>query len=221
MNYMGFPKAICSSVNEVVIHGIPDDRPLRDGDVVSFDVSLFLDGVHGDNCATVCMGSVDEAGWRLVEAARRTLDEALAVCKPGACLTEIGEAVARVGEEEGVALVKTYSGHGVGEQLHMFPLVLHYRNRERLELRPGMVFTIEPMVIEGKDHRVDTLEDGWTVVSRSGGRGAQFEHTVLITDTGVEVLTCDETGGTAQGGSFRDQAQKTPTAPPPAAATAS
>lgn len=191
LNYWGFPKSICSSINEVVIHGIPDDRPLREGDIAKFDISLFYKGVHGDNCASVPVGEVDEEGLRLMEAAQKALDAGVEACSPGAYLSGVGAAVHAVADEYGYETVRAYSGHGVGTELHMRPFVLHYRNKEKLPLRPGMVFTIEPMLLE-KGPEIDTWEDGWTVVTRDGGRGAQYEHTVLITEEGVEVLTVPE-----------------------------
>lgn len=209
LNYSGFPKSICSSVNEVICHGIPDSRPLQYGDIVSFDVSCFLDGVHGDNCATVIVGenSPEDSDSsspdylaserRLVKAAQESLDEAIKTCHPGSCLTEIGNAISSVlsGKKYNneYSSVKKYRGHGIGEIFHCAPYVKHFRNMDSLELREGMIFTIEPMIVEGKNPECYEWEcDGWTVVTQSGGRAAQFEHTVLITDeseSGVEILT--------------------------------
>ncbi|KAK1745521.1 methionine aminopeptidase [Skeletonema marinoi] len=228
LNYMGFPKSVCSSINEVVCHGIPDERPLELGDVVSFDVSCYVGGVHGDNCATVIVGDLEEgynsdvhdsAGddnnvgdrdWfipphktqfssdeeqeriitarRLVQAALEARDEGVAACKPGACLTDIGAAIHAVSDAYGYDTVRHYRGHGIFEEFHRAPFVKHFRNNERMELLPGMIFTIEPMIVEGN---ADCFEwnDNWTVVTRDGGRCAQFEHTVVITEDGVEILT--------------------------------
>jgi len=224
---MGFPKSVCSSINEVVCHGIPDERPLELGDVVSFDVSCYVGGVHGDNCATVIVGDLEEgynandsAGddnnvggdrdWfipphktqfssdeeqeriitarRLVQAALEARDEGVAACKPGACLTDIGAAIHAVSDAYGYDTVRHYRGHGIFEEFHRAPFVKHFRNNERMELLPGMIFTIEPMIVEGN---ADCFEwnDNWTVVTRDGGRCAQFEHTVVITEDGVEILT--------------------------------
>ena len=191
-NYMGFPKSICAAPNEVICHGIPDSRILEDGDVVSFDVSVFADGVFGDNCGTVCVGDVDAAGRRLVEATQRALDDAIAGVKPGACLTAVGEACSRVAEDAGgYGVVRQYCGHGIGRVFHAPPLVQHCRNRDRFTLLPGHVFTIEPMLTEGSPE-LYVADDGWTVVTRDGGRAAQFEHMVLVTDDGHEVLTLPE-----------------------------
>ena len=225
---MGFPKSVCSSINEVVCHGIPDERPLELGDVVSFDVSCYVGGVHGDNCATVIVGDLEEGyndeshngdddgnnvgdrDWfipphktqfssdeeqeriitarRLVQAALEARDEGVAACKPGSCLTDIGAAIHAVSDAYGYDTVRHYRGHGIFEEFHRAPFVKHFRNNERMELLPGMIFTIEPMIVEGS---ADCFEwnDNWTVVTRDGGRCAQFEHTVVITEDGVDILT--------------------------------
>lgn len=191
INYRGFPKAICTSVNEVVCHGIPDNRPLVNGDIISIDVSLFLDGMHGDNCATVMCGgdgSGDAAGLKLIDATKDALDEAVQACGPGVCLTQIGEAIHRVALRNDLRIVHEFCGHGTGEVLHMPPFVRHFRNNFKQPLLPGMVFTIEPILVEGS-RRVSTWDDGWTVFTLDGGRGAQFEHEVLITPHGAEVIT--------------------------------
>ncbi|GMI42556.1 hypothetical protein TeGR_g10566, partial [Tetraparma gracilis] len=169
-------------------HGIPDDRPLRDGDVVSFDVSCFLGGVHGDNCGTVCVGDVDEAGVRLVEAAQEALDEGVRAAGPGRCLTKVGAAIHAVADKYGYDTVRKYCGHGVADHFHAPPFVKHFRNEDELILQPGMIFTVEPMITEGRQASV-TWRDNWTAATADGGRAAQFEHTILITETGVEVLT--------------------------------
>eukprot|EP00904_Undaria_pinnatifida_P007059 jgi/Undpi1/3483/HiC_scaffold_16.g06855.m1 len=195
LNYHGFPKSVCSSVNEVACHAIPDNRPLRDGDLVSFDVSVFfkargqmMDGFHGDNCATVGVGTIDAASQRLMDATQEAMMEGVSVCRPGACLTEIGSAIHAVADRYGFDTVRKYCGHGVGSSFHMLPFVEHFRNKNRLELVPGMTFTIEPIFTEGSE-ATTTWSDGWTVQTRDGGRAAQFEHVVLITEDGHEVLT--------------------------------
>ena len=188
INYRGFPKAICTSVNEVVCHGIPDKRPLVEGDVVSIDVSLFLGGMHGDNCATVMCGEGDEAGHSRIRATQEALDTAVSVCGPGVCITAIGEAVTGVAAQHDLRIVHEFCGHGTGEVLHMPPFIRHFRNKETVPMRPGMIFTIEPILVEGS-RRITTWDDGWSIVMMDGGRGAQFEHEVLITEHGAEVLT--------------------------------
>lgn len=209
------------------------------GDIVSFDVSCYVGGVHGDNCATVIVGDLEEGydvnnnnnaavadnnksqkgsittstpiarDWfippyktqfasdeererivtarRLVQAALDARDEGVAVCKPGACLSDIGAAIHAVSDAYGYDTVRHYRGHGIAEEFHRAPFVKHFRNNDRMELLPGMIFTIEPMITEGKAECYE-WSDNWTVVTRDGGRCAQFEHTVLITDEGVEVL---------------------------------
>eukprot|EP00903_Cladosiphon_okamuranus_P008376 g8054.t1 len=186
LNYHGFPKSVCSSVNEVACHAIPDDRPLQDGDLVSFDVSVFLNGFHGDNCATVGVGTIDAAGQRLMDATEEAMMQGVSVCRPGACLTEIGSAIHAVADHYGFDTVQKYCGHGVGSGFHMQPFVQHFRNNHQLELTPGMTFTIEPIFTEGSE--ATTLwRDAWTVQTVDGGRAAQFEHVVLITDEGHEL----------------------------------
>jgi methionyl aminopeptidase len=204
LNYAGFPKSLCSSVNEVVCHGIPDERPLHKGDVVSFDVSCFLNGVHGDNCGTIIVGddpespveaSLSEAErmyWNqarhLVKTTQEALNASIDTVRPGSCLTEVGAAIEDVANREGLQSVRKYRGHGIAHEFHCPPFVKHYRNFDRLTLREGMIFTIEPMLVTGMQ---DCLEwdDEWTVVTQDKSLAAQFEHTVLVTDTGVEVLT--------------------------------
>lgn len=208
LNYVGFPKSVCSSLNEVICHGIPDDRELVDGDVASFDVSCFFEGFHGDNCGTVLIG--DEGGTRvdfdsdsqellfisgrrLIQATKEALDTAIQTCHPGSCLTEVGYAINAVTDAYGYSSVEKYRGHGIGRDFHCPPFVKHYRNNDAFRLEEGMVFTIEPMVTEGRSDCSEWQSDGWTVVTRDGGRAAQFEHMVAITGDGVEVLTLPST----------------------------
>lgn len=232
LNYAGFPKSVCSSINEVICHGIPDARPLETGDVVSFDVSCFLDGVHGDNCATIIVGdhndddddggdegnvsTVDsthddvETDWRgvpvrtqfdnpaqeahflvarqLVKATREALYAAIATCRPGSCLSQVGGAIDDVAEAHGYQSVRKYRGHGISHEFHCAPFVKHYRNSDRLELEEGMIFTIEPMLVTGRQECYEWSDD-WTVVTLDGSLAAQFEHTILITSDGAEILT--------------------------------
>lgn len=218
LNYSGFCKSLCSSINEVICHGIPDSRPLETGDVVSLDVSCYLNHVHGDNCATVIVGDeqdMDEIGvdWRgipynnsvagdkehflqarrLVAATYEALYAGIAQCKPGGCLSHIGCAIHDVADARGFSSVQKYRGHGISENFHMAPFVKHFRNSDKLELQPGMIFTIEPMLTAGPTGDcVEWESDGWTVVTVDGSLAAQFEHTVLITDNGVEILTQPE-----------------------------
>lgn len=188
LNYSGFPKSLCSSINEVICHGIPDSRPLQDGDIVSFDVSCFLNGVHGDNCGTVAVGDVDEAGIRLIKAAEEGLMAGINAVKPEGCLTSVGAAIQEVSDSYGLSSVRKYCGHGVGEQFHTPPFVKHFRNADKCTLVPGMIFTIEPMFVEGNQASI-TWDDNWTAATVDGGRAAQFEHTILVTGDGFEILT--------------------------------
>jgi methionyl aminopeptidase len=193
INYCGFPKAICTSVNDAVCHGIPDSRVLEEGDILSIDVSLYKNGFHGDNCGTVIVGGSspstdDPEAEHLVDTARRSLEAAIETCGPGSCLSAIGDAIQNVADTEGLGIVNDFMGHGVGPYLHMMPYVRHFRNNEKLNLLPGMVFTIEPILTEGSG-KIKVWDDGWTAVSVDGGRGAQFEHMVLVTENGAEVLT--------------------------------
>ena len=189
INYCGFPKAICTSVNEVVCHGIPDDRKLQEGDILSIDVSIFLDGYHGDNCGTVIVGNKsDDIGVKLIKATQEALDAGIATCKPGACLSSIGEAIENVASSYKFKVIHEFLGHGTGPILHMPPMVRHFKNNTKLKLIPGMIFTIEPILCEGS-RKVAVWSDGWTAVTVDGGRAAQFEHEVYITENGAEILT--------------------------------
>jgi methionyl aminopeptidase len=189
LNYHGFPKAICTSVNEVLLHGIPDSRPLVEGDVVSVDVTLFLDGVHGDCCATFAVGEVDAASRRLLRVAEECMQRGIGAVRPGRPVSDIGRAVEAHAGAAGYGVVRSFCGHGIGEDFHTDPQVLHYfdpRARDRME--EGMTFTVEPMITVGS-HRHVLWPDGWTAVTSDGQRAAQFEHTVLVTRDGAEILT--------------------------------
>ena len=189
LNYHGFPKSLCTSVNEVILHGIPDSRPLEDGDIVNLDVTIYLGGMHGDCSATFPVGEVDEASRRLVRVTRECLELGISAVRPGRPISDIGRAIERHAREHGYGVVRAFCGHGIGEDFHMEPQVLHYDEpRVRTVMEEGMVFTIEPMLTAGRpDH--DVWADGWTAVTKDAGRAAQFEHTVLVTREGAEVLT--------------------------------
>lgn len=188
LNYNGFPKSCCTSVNEVICHGIPDSYVLRDGDIVNVDVTCFVGGYHGDCSETVLVGDVDEAGRRLVRATHDAWRAAIATCRPGAPYSGIGAAVDDFVEPLGYTSCRTFIGHGIGATFHCAPNVLHYRNDEPGTMEAGHCFTIEPMICEGAQEPV-TWRDGWTATTRDGGRSAQFEHTLLVTIDGVEELT--------------------------------
>ena len=189
LGYRGFPKSICTSVNEVVAHGIPDDRPLADGDIVNCDVTIFLDGMHGDCSATFLVGDVDPATRRLVDVTAQCLAAGVAAVRPGARLRDIGRAIQSVAHAEGFGIVRELVGHGIGEEFHAPPYVRHYDEpADRSKLRAGTVFTIEPMLTLGSPDVIQ-WDDGWTILTLDGLPSAQFEHTVIVTRDGVEVLT--------------------------------
>jgi methionyl aminopeptidase len=189
LNYHGFPKSLCTSVNEVILHGIPDLRPLREGDIVNLDVTIYLDGVHGDLSATFPVGTIDEASSRLLRVTRECMELGIAAVKPGLPVNVIGKAIEAHASAHGYGVVRAFCGHGIGEDFHMEPQVLHYYEPAATEpIEEGMFFTIEPMLTTGStDHVV--WSDGWTVVAADGKRAAQFEHTVHVTGDGAEVLT--------------------------------
>ncbi|HET9691714.1 MAG TPA: type I methionyl aminopeptidase [Acidimicrobiales bacterium] len=189
LNYHGYPKAICTSVNEVICHGIPDDRPLQPGDIVNIDVTGYAQGVHGDCNATFLVGDVDDASKELVEAARRCRDLGIEAVRPGRPISDIGRAIQTHAEAAGYSVVRQFVGHGIGRSFHTTPTVYHYFNpAATTEMVPGMTFTIEPMINIG-GWKEKMWGNGWTAVTADGSRSAQFEHTVVVTDDGVEVLT--------------------------------
>ena len=190
LNYKGYPKSVCTSVNEIVCHGIPDGTPLKSGDIVNVDVTHVLDGFHGDTSATFYVGTPSPEARHVVEVARRALDVGIAEVRDGARLGDIGAAIQEYVESEGCSVVRDFVGHGIGRKFHEAPQVKHYGKRGTLErLRSGMTFTIEPMVnLGGWEVDVDP-NDKWTVRTADGSLSAQFEHTLLVTRTGVEILT--------------------------------
>jgi len=189
LGYNGFPKSLCTSVNEVICHGIPDSTVLQDGDIVNCDVTIYLDGVHGDTNRTFLVGQVDEESTRLVEVTQECLDAGIAAVRPGARVRDIGKAIQAHAEGRGYGVIRAFVGHGIGRSFHSDPQVFHYDNpAARAELVPGMTFTIEPMISIGDWHH-EMWDDGWTAVTLDRSRTAQFEHTLLVTETGVEVLT--------------------------------
>ena len=189
LNYCGFPKSICTSVNEIICHGIPDGRGLEDGDIVNLDVSIYHKGFHADLNETFLVGKVNAKGAALVQCAYECLRAAVNICKPGVMYRDLGDAIQAVANKYGFSVVRTYCGHGVGRLFHCAPNVPHYaRNKAVGTMRPGHVFTIEPMINEGVSG--DLLwPDNWTASTTDGKRSAQFEHSLLITEDGVEVLT--------------------------------
>ena len=189
LNYKGFPKSICTSVNHVVCHGIPGDKKLKKGDILNVDVTVIKDGFHGDTSRMFYLGEPPVLAKRLCETAREAMLEGIKRVKPGVKLGDLGHAIQRVAESQGFSVVREYCGHGIGRIFHEDPQVLHYGTPGTgMALEAGMTFTIEPMINAGRAD-VRLLPDGWTVVTKDHSLSAQWEHTVLVTDTGVEVLT--------------------------------
>lgn len=189
LNYHGYPKSVCTSVNDVICHGIPDSRKLEDGDIVNIDVTAFIHGVHGDTNATFFVGDVDEQSRDLVKVTEECVWRGIDAVKPDRPISDIGKAIETVAKAHKYGIVRAFIGHGIGQQFHTDIQVLHYYDsRNNMIMRPGMTFTIEPMITLGTwQHRV--WDDEWTAVTTDGSRCAQYEHMVLVTDTGVEVLT--------------------------------
>ncbi|KAG9400166.1 Methionine aminopeptidase 1 [Aphanomyces cochlioides] len=192
LNYYNFPKSICTSLNDVICHGIPDSRLLRDGDILNVDVSIFKDGFHADLNKTFLVGDVDEEGERLVKTSFDCLAAAIAIVKPGTMYRDVGKAISAVAVAQGFSVVKSYVGHGTGSLFHTLPNVPHYTPNKAVGImKPGHIFTIEPMINVGTWRDV-RWPDEWTVVTADGLRSAQFEHMILVTDTGYEILTARE-----------------------------
>jgi methionyl aminopeptidase len=184
-----FPKSLCTSVNEVICHGIPDSTELRDGDIVNIDITAYIDGVHGDTDATYLVGDVDDESRLLVERTREAMLRGVRAVAPGRPLNVIGRVIESYARRFGYGVVRDFTGHGIGTAFHSGLVVPHYDDPAATTvLEPGMTFTIEPMLNLGT-HEWRMWDDGWTVVTKDGRRSAQFEHTVLVTDTGVEILT--------------------------------
>lgn len=189
LNYHGFPKSICTSVNHVICHGIPNEKRLKNGDIVNIDITVIKDGYHGDTSKMFFIGEPSIKGQRLSRIAYECMRIGIDLVKPGTQLGDIGYAIQQHAEANHYAVVREYCGHGIGKQFHEDPQVLHYgRPATGLELEAGMTFTIEPMINAGK-RQVKLLKDGWTVVTKDHSLSAQWEHTVLVTDTGHEILT--------------------------------
>ncbi len=194
LNYRGFPKSICTSLNHVVCHGIPGPRALKEGDILNIDVTLIVDGWHGDSSRMYAVGKIPRAAERLLEVTYNALMRGIAAVKPGATTGDIGAAIQTYAESERCSVVRDFCGHGLGRVFHDRPNILHYGEPgEGLQLKPGMLFTIEPMINLGKPH-VKILSDGWTAVTRDRSLSAQFEHTVGVTETGCEVFTVSPRG---------------------------
>ncbi len=190
LGYRSFPKSLCTSVNEVICHGIPDDRPLEEGDIVNLDVTAYIGGVHGDTNATYLVGEVDEESRLLVERTEQALARGIKAAMPGRQINIIGRVIESYARRFGYGVVRDYTGHGIGTAFHSGLIIPHYDAAPAYDtvIEPGMTFTIEPMLNLGTPDW-QMWDDGWTVVTKDGRRSAQFEHTILITPTGNEILT--------------------------------
>ena len=196
LNYNGFPKSICTSVNEVICHGIPNkDHVMNEGDVVGIDVTLIVEGFHGDNASTIPVGEVSEETMALLTATLEAQKRSVEAVKPGARLGDIGHAIQSYVEPMGYSVVRDFVGHGIGRTFHEEPEVRHYGTAGRgLRLRPGMTFTIEPMINAGVPDSI-VLDDGWTAITGDGLLSAQYEHTMAVTESGVHVMTVQNDEG--------------------------
>jgi len=189
LNYYSFPKSVCTSVNEVICHGIPDDRLLQNGDIVNIDITLYHNGFHGDLNETYLVGDVDEAGRKLVKSAYDSLMAAIKIVRPGTMFREFGTEIEKVANSNRHSIVRSYCGHGINQLFHTAPSVPHYKKNKAIGIcKPGQTFTIEPMLGEGTGRDV-TWPDNWTAVTADGKRSAQFEQTILVTEKGCELLT--------------------------------
>ncbi|RZF37129.1 hypothetical protein LSTR_LSTR015319 [Laodelphax striatellus] len=188
LNYKGFPKSCCTSVNNVACHGIPDDRQLVDGDIINLDVTVCLDGFHGDCSATYLVGNVDSPGIHLVNITYEALHAAISACGPKQNFTIIGQIVEDIAVQNKLDVISCFTGHGIGRYFHGPPDIYHCYNDYGGQMEIGMTFTIEPILTQGRDE-VIILEDGWTAMTTDNARTAQWEHTILITEDGCEILT--------------------------------
>jgi methionyl aminopeptidase len=194
LNYRGYTKSSCTSINHVVCHGIPNEKPLREGDIVNIDVTYVVDGWHGDSSRMYPVGEIKRAAARLLEVTHESLMRGIAAVKPGARTGAIGEAIQTFAEAERCSVVRDFCGHGVGRLFHDAPNILHYgRANEGPEMREGMIFTIEPMINLGRPH-VKVLADGWTAVTRDRSLSAQYEHAIGVTADGCEIFTLSPAG---------------------------
>jgi methionyl aminopeptidase len=192
--YRGYGKSICTSINHVVCHGIPNDKPLREGDIVNIDVTLVLDGWHGDTSRMYAVGEVPRRAERLIEVTHEAMMAGISAIRPGATIGDIGAEIQAVVEPNHMSVVRDFCGHGLGRLFHDEPNVVHVgHSGDGPQLKPGMFFTVEPMINLGRPH-VKVLSDGWTAVTRDRSLSAQFEHTVAVTETGVEIFTLSPAG---------------------------
>ncbi len=197
LNYNGFPKSVCTSLNEVICHGIPSKKDkLKDGDILNIDVTTYFKNFHGDTNRTYYIGNVKPEIKELVRTTYECMMEGIKICRPGAHLGDVGAVIQQIAESRGYSVVREYCGHGIGREFHEEPQVLHYGKKGTgVELKAGMTFTIEPMINLGSRH-CKLLKDDWTVITKDKKVSAQFEHTILITESGYEILTLDPDGKT-------------------------
>ena len=188
LGYMGFPKSTCTSINNVIAHGIPDDMALVEGDIINIDITVYLDGYHGDCSETFLVGEVEDEVKRLVEAGRNARDIGISVCKPGVPINQIGTAISAYCDKYGYKTAPDLTGHGIGQIFHSAPVIYHQKNREKTIMEPGMTFTVEPAVCLGSG-KWKQAADGWTLFTRDNQFCSLFEHTILITENGHEILT--------------------------------
>ncbi len=193
LGYKGFPKSLCTSVNEAICHGIPDDRPLQDGDVVKVDITAFKDGVHGDTCATFYAGDASQQVRDLGERTREAMLRGIKAVRPGRPVSVIGRVIESYAKRFGYGVIRDYTGHGVGWSFHTDPTILHYDEpRANTIMEPGMTFTVEPMLsLGGTDW--EAWDDDWTILTKDGSWVAQWEHSVVVTEDGAEILTLPST----------------------------
>lgn len=189
LNYKGFPKSICTSINEVVCHGIPSEYTLKSGDILNVDVTCILNGYYGDSCRMYEIGNIDSDSKKLIKTTKECLDLAIKAVKPYESINVIGNVIHDHAKKHGYGVVHMFGGHGIGTRFHDEPFVYHCKRKEKLMLMlPGMVFTIEPMINQGTGN-CEILDDGWTAVTKDNKRSAQWEHTILVTESGAEILT--------------------------------
>ena len=194
LNYRGYRKSTCTSLNHVVCHGIPNDKPMKDGDIVNIDVTLIVDGWHGDSSRMYAVGDIPRRAERLIDITYESMMLGIAAIKPGATTGDIGHAIQTFVEAQQMSVVRDFCGHGLGQLFHDEPNIVHVgRPGEGVTLKPGMFFTVEPMINLGRPH-VKVLSDGWTAVTRDRSLSAQFEHTVAVTDKGAEIFTLSPKG---------------------------
>jgi methionyl aminopeptidase len=195
LNYHGYPRSCCTSINEVICHGIPDNKPLKEGDIVNIDVTLIVDGWHGDSSRMYGVGEIKPFAMRLITITYECLAKGLAAIKPGAKTGAIGAAIQKHAEAERCSVVRDFCGHGLGQLFHDEPNILHFGSpHDGVEMRPGMIFTVEPMINLGRPHVKISKKDGWTAKSADRSLSAQFEHSIGVTQTGCEIFTASPKG---------------------------